>query len=244
MNKLIIDNVDELSDLIIHEDTELIIDLKDSFGIVNIDVMDNVCLYVLYIGNNTKNKVKYNLKENSKLIVNKLMINTSDDIEINLDGTCSRIEYNTSIINDNNNSYKEIINHNCSNTNSLISTHAINMNESNLILDIDAKVGNDSLNCTTNQDNKIINKSCGKSEIKPNLFVDNNLIDATHSAFIGNFNPNVVFYLQTRGISKENMEKLLSTGFLLGNMNLNTQEKERFESIINDYIRGGEKIES
>ena len=42
----------------------------------------------------------------------------------------------------------------------------------------------------------------------------------------------------------ENIEKLLSRGFLLGNMNLNTQEKERFESIINDYIRGGEKIES
>ena len=32
MNKLIIDNVDELSDLIIHEDTELLINLKDSFG--------------------------------------------------------------------------------------------------------------------------------------------------------------------------------------------------------------------
>lgn len=244
MNKLIIDNVDELTDLIIHEDTELIIELKDSFGIINIDVMDNVCLYVLYIGNNTKNKVKYNLRENSKLIVNKLVVNTSDDIEINLGGINASVNYNTSIINDSNNSYREIINHDYSNTNSLISTHAINMNESNLVLDIDAKVGNDSLNCVTNQDNKIINKSCGKSEIKPNLLVDNNLIDATHSAFIGSFNPKIVFYLQTRGINLENIEKLLSRGFLLGNMNLNTQEKERFESIINDYIRGGEKIES
>lgn len=240
MNKLIIDNVDELTDLIIHEDTELIINLKDSFGFVNIDVMDNICLYMLYIGNNTKNKVKYNLKENSKLIVNKLVINSSDDIEINLNGINSNVKYNTGIINDNNNNYKEIINHNCSNTDSLISTHAINMNESNLILDVDAKVGNDSVNCTTNQDNKIINKSCGKSEIKPNLIINNNLIDATHSAYIGNFNPNIVFYLETRGITKENIEKLLSVGFLLGNMNLNIEEKEKFESVINNCVVGGE----
>lgn len=244
MNKLIIDNVDELTDLIIHEDTELIINLKDSFGFVNIDVMDNMCLYVLYIGNNTKNKVKYNLRENSKLIVNKLVINSCDDIEINLNGINSNVKYNTGIINDNNNNYKEIINHNCSSTDSLISNHALNMNESHLILDIDAKVGNNSMNCVTNQDNKIINKSCGKSEIKPNLIVDNNLIDATHSAYIGNFNPNVVFYLQTRGLSKANIEKLLSVGFLLENMNLNIEEKEKFENFIKNYILGGEVNES
>lgn len=238
MNKLIIDNVDELSELIIHEDTELIINLKDSFGFVNIDVMDNICLYVIYIGNNTKNKVKYNLRENSKLIVNKLIVNSSDDIEINLNGMNSSVKYNTGIINDTNNNYKEIINHNYSNTDSLIFTHAINMNESNLILDIDAKVSNDSMNCMTNQDNKIINKSCGKSEIKPNLIVDNNLIDATHSAYIGNFNPNIVFYLQTRGIAKENIEKMLSMGFLLENMNLNTDEKTKFENFIKNYVVG------
>ena len=56
MNKLIVENVDELSDLIIHEDTDLFINLKDSNGYVNINVMSNTCLYVLELGNNTKNK--------------------------------------------------------------------------------------------------------------------------------------------------------------------------------------------
>lgn len=244
MNKLIIDSIDELSDLIIHEDTELIIDLKDSLGFINIDVMDNVCLYILYLGNNTKNKEKYNLRENSKVIINKLSINTSDNIEINLNGNFSNISYNTSIINDFDNTYVEIINHNFSNTNSEISTHVINMNESNFCLDIDARVGNDSINCTTNQDNKIINRSNGTSIIKPNLIIDNNLIDASHSAYIGNFNPNVMFYLQTRGINKEDVEKLLSVGFLLDKMKLNNDHKEKFELVINNYIRGGENIES
>ena len=51
MNKLIIDNVDALSDLIITEDTDLLINLKDSNGLIHIDVMENMCLYVLEFGN-------------------------------------------------------------------------------------------------------------------------------------------------------------------------------------------------
>lgn len=236
MNKLIIDNVNELSDLIIHEDTYLLIDLKDSYGYINIDVMDNICLYVLFLGNNTKNKVRYNLKNNSSVIVNKLVIDSSDDIEINLKGEFSSITYNSSIINNFDNDYKQIINHNASNTNSVISAHAINMNDSTLVLDIDASVINDSSNCNTNQDNKIINRSCGKSIIKPNLLVDNNLIDASHAAYIGNFNPDTIFYLQTRGIEKEKIEELLSVGFLLDKMDLNNEEKEKFINVINNYI--------
>lgn len=243
MNKLIIDNVDELMDLIIHEDTELIVNLKNSFGFINIDVIDNMCLYVLELGNNTKNKITYNLGENSKLIVNKLSINTSDNTLINLNGAYSSINYNTSIINDYDNNYVQKINHNSSNTSSLISNHAININDSNFILDIDAKVYNDSNNCNTNQDNKIINKGSGKSIIKPNLLVDNNLIDATHSAYIGSFNENAIFYLQTRGISKEKIEELLQVGFLLEKMSLRENEKEKLESIIDLYI-GGENNES
>jgi len=236
MNKLIIDNIDDLSDLIIHEDTELIINLNDSFGFSNISVMDNVCLYVLYLGKNTKNVVKYNIGENSNVIVKKLVINTSDEVEINLNGRLSSITYNTSIINNQNNNYKNTIYHNCSNTNSNIYTHAININESNLNLDINAKVEGDSNNCTTNQDSKIINKSCGKSEINPILLVDNNLIDATHSAYIGSFDEKKIFYLQTRGIPKDKIEKMLSVGFLLEKMMLNDKEKEIFENTINSYI--------
>jgi len=240
MNKLIIDNVDKIESLIISEDTKLVINLKDSVGSINIDVMDNISSYVMYIGNNTKNKVKYNLGENSKVFVNKLVVNTSDYIEINLNGNFSSINYNTGIINECNNNYVEVINHNFSNTSSFVCTHAINMNDSNFVLDIDGMVGKDRLNCVTNQDNKIINKSCGKTTIKPNLLIDNNLIDATHSAYIGNFNGKVVFYLQTRGLSKRKIEELLSVGFLLEKMELQGDERKQFETLINNYIGGGE----
>jgi len=236
MNKLIIDNVYELNDLIITEDTNLLINLKDSSDLIHIDVMENMCLYVLEFGNNTKNKVEYNLKENSKVIINKISVDNSDIVNINLNGENANIIYNTSIINIENNNYYQTINHNYSNTYSTINNHAINVGDNNLIFDIDAKVFNDSSNCGTNQDNKIINIGCGKNEIKPNLLVDNNLIDATHSAYIGNFSQDVIFYLQTRGINKEQIQELLTTGFLLEKMNLLDDEKETMTIFIKEHI--------
>ena len=244
MNKLIVENVDELSDLIIHDDTDLFINLKDSNGFVNINVMSNTCLYVLELGNNTKNKIRYDLGENSKVIINKFSINTSDDIVINLSGYGADITYNTSIINDVHNNYIFKINHNDSNTTSNISNHVVNNYDADFLLDVDAKIYNNSSNCYTNQDNKIINKSSGKNIIKPNLLVDNNFIDATHSAYIGNFDDKSMFYLQTRGVPKDIIEEMLTVGFLIEKYNLQKEEKEKIKSIIQEYIRGGEIFES
>jgi len=236
MNKLIIDNVDELNDLIITEDTNLLINLKDSNGFIHIDVMENMCLYVLEFGNNTKNKVEYNLKPNSKVIINKISVNTSDRVYVNLNGENASIVYNTSIINIENNTYYQMINHNYSNTISNINNHAINIGDKEMIFDIDAKVFNNSSNCETNQDNKIINNGCGRNEIKPNLLVDNNLIEATHSAYIGSFSPNTIFYLQTRGINEEQIQELLTTAFLIEKMDLLDEEKNTITTFIKDYI--------
>lgn len=236
MNKLIIDNVEELSDLIITEDSSLLIDLKDSNGLIHVDIMDNICLYVLEFGNNTKNKVEYNLGENSRVIVNKISVDTSDKVYINLNGRNANITYNTSIININNNTYYQVINHNCSNTSSKVSNHAINISINDFTFDIDAKVFNESSDCDTYQDNKIINMGSGKNEIKPNLLVDNNLIEANHSAYIGNFDKNTIFYLQTRGIEKRKIEELLTIGFLLEKMELQEEEKEKITIFIKNYI--------
>ena len=77
------------------------------------------------------------------------------------------------------------------------------------------------------QDNKIINMNGGKNKILPNLIVDNNLVDAAHSAYIGSFNDDVYFYLKSRGLKKENIDKLLITGFLVGYVDLSEEEKEK-----------------
>lgn len=236
MNKLVIDNVDELGDLIITEDTSLLINLKDESSFVHIDVMDDMCLYVLEFGSNTKNKIEYNLRRNSKVIINKISYNTSDNITINLNDMDANIVYNSSIINDVTNSYYQRINHNASNTFSKITNHAINLKDNSFTFDVDVKVFNNSNDCNTTQDNKIINIGGGKCEIKPNLLVDNNLIVANHSAYIGGFDPNIIFYLQTRGINEASIKELLTSGFLIGKMDITKEEIEKIDAFIKNYI--------
>ena len=75
MLKLTLDNKDKLDDIIITEDTILNIRLDNCSQDINIDVMDNMCLEVFEIGNNTSNKINYNLRSNAIVIVNKLARN-------------------------------------------------------------------------------------------------------------------------------------------------------------------------
>lgn len=236
MNKLIIDDVSQLNDLIITEDTYLIINLTDSCDFINIDIMENMYLYVLEFGQNIKNKIVYNLRENSRVIVNKIVVDCSDSVYINLNGENANITYNTSIINKFNNVYFQKIDHNFQNTVSYVNNHAINIENNDFTFDIDAKVFNNSDNCKTNQDNKIINFGTGKNEIKPNLLIDNNLIDANHSAYIGNFDKKGIFYLETRGISKEQIKELLTLGFLLDKLELQQEEQDKTMLFIKNNI--------
>lgn len=60
--------------------------------------------------------------------------------------------------------------------------------------------------------------SKNNSVIKPNLFIDEYDVDAVHSATIGKFNKNEIFYLMTKGITKEESINLLIKGFLEGHI--------------------------
>ncbi len=60
MLKLTVDNKDFIDDIIITEDTILNIRLNNCNKDINIDVMDDMCLKVYEIDNNTSNKIIYN----------------------------------------------------------------------------------------------------------------------------------------------------------------------------------------
>ena len=70
--------------------------------------------------------------------------------------------------------------------------------------------------------------------IKPNLFIDENDVVANHSALIGTFKDDEIFYLMSRGLDKKDAENLLTKGFLLKGV---TYYKEVLENIINKYWR-------
>ena len=233
MDKLVIDNEFNLDQILIDKDMELFIK-NDSKDIeCTIECVDNIWVKVFDISKNVKNKITYNLESNVNLIVNKLSVNSSDELTVNINKEQSKVKVNSNIINYTDNIYKETINHNAKDGISKIINHAINVENNKFKFEVNGVIKKDSTNSTFKQDNKIINLKEGDSSILPNLIVDNNDIDASHGAYIGTFDEEIMFYMNSRGISEKDANGLLIKSLLL-NMDLSKQEEEMCINIIDN----------
>ena len=236
MIRLSLNNNDFIDNLSFTEDTVLNVRLDNCSNDISINVMDNMCLEVFEIGNNTSNKVTYNLGSNAQVIVYKISRNNSDIIRVNLNGERSSIKFYSSLMNYGNNTYDFFVRHNASYSESDIVNHCVNFTESEFRFVVNSDVVKDSLECVCNQDNKIIDMIGGKNYISPNLLVDNDLINANHSAYIGKFKKDIMFYLKSRGIRERECNLLLIRGFLLEKMNLDELMMEEYVSFINSNL--------
>lgn len=232
MNKLLIDNNISLDEIIVDTDMDITMNFLNSEKTLMIQVMPGVCLRIFDTSNNTKNKIIYNIAESCNVVVNKLSTNCSDIVDVNLNEENSIVKFYSSIINYEDNEYRQNINHNCRNSESKIVNHCINVLDNKFKFIVNGVIKKESTNTSFKQDNKIININNGKSFILPNLIVDNNDIDASHSAYIGTFDEDIIFYMMTKGISLKECNNLLIKSFLLNDMNLDDKERDIFNTII------------
>ena len=232
MNKIVIDNSTVESDIFIDKDTDLVVDLEDTNKELNIHIISGTLLRGFIKTKNTSNKITYFIDDNVNAIINKMAIDTSDDITININDINSKIKYNTSIINYKDNSYTQKINHVSSDTESKIVNHCINVEDNEFKFIVDGIINRNAERVDFKQDNKIINLKNGKSNILPNLIVDNNDIEASHSAYIGTFDENIKFYMMSRGLTSKEADDLLIKAFLLNDMKLEEKERDIFSTII------------
>ena len=193
-------------------------------------VIDNLEGSTYNIGKNTLVKINldnskyenafFNLDENSYLIINKIYNEkeVKEEITINLNGINSKIDYNFSTKTYDNQKYVININHNNKNTISNVINHGVVMNDSHILFEVNSSIKKGNNKSKLNQESKIIVMSKNNSIIKPNLYIDEYDVDAVHSATIGKFNKNEIFYLMTKGITKEESINLLIKGFLEGHI--------------------------
>lgn len=178
----------------------------------------------LHLRNYEDQNIIYNLEENAKLVVYQYGFNINNYITINLNGENASVEYHYSIINYKNSKYNILVSHNCSNTSSNIYNHGLNILNNSLDFNITGKVLKDSNNCICNQENQIINLENGNSVILPNLLIDNYEVTSNHSAYIGKFKDELLFYLMSRGISRKKGYELLIKSFLI-NSSMDEEDK-------------------
>ncbi len=232
MNKLIIDNNIESNHIVIDTDTEVKVDFSDTEKDITICVPTGVCLKAFIKTKNTKNNINYVIEDDSKVYINKLSVDCSDAINIKMNSNNSIIKYNTSIINYKDNEYRQSVDHKGDNIVSKVVNHCINVDNNKFKFIVDGIINKESENIKFKQDNKIINLKDGKSEILPNLIVDNDDIEASHSAYIGTFNEEDKFYMMSRGLTEKECDDLLIKAFLLNDMELTENERDIYCSII------------
>ena len=232
MNKLLVNSEEEINNLVIEEDTELVLNFKDTSRDIYIVVEDNICLNIVDISFNTSNKINITLKNDSRVIYNKFSINSGDYIYTLLDGEYSNVVINNSVVNNDDTKMKFVIEHNNTNTSSNLSNHGVNNSSGMLYFNVDSKINRSASLACANQENKIINLVKGDSKILPNLLVDNYDVSASHSAYISDFDKDSMFYLKSRGISEKDARELLLEGFLIGNLDVDDETKKNLLSYI------------
>ena len=208
MNKILMNKV------IINKDTIVTkINANKIYVNKNVNVVFNIDKYSF-------DNIIIDIEENSNVIINKKYNekDINENIVINLNGINSSIKYNFSTIVTNNQKYTIVINHNNKNTNSYITNHGVVLNDSKLIFEVNSIVKKGNILCNINQDSKIITMGRNNSIIKPNLFIDEYNVNAKHSAIIGKFNEEEIFYLKTKGLSEKQALDLLINGFIEGPM--------------------------
>ena len=222
------------------ENLSILFDSKiDSKLIFNVIIKNNVNsnIYILTKGENYKINYRYELNKESNLKVIKYnnIKRINEMIEVNLNDELANINYTLKTIGKEKESYDYRVFHNKKDTYSNIKNNSVNLKGVTNI-QISGSVYQKSIGCVCNQNNRIINLTENKCEIRPILYIDTDDVTANHSALIGNFEDDEIFYLNTMGISKKDAYNLLIKGFLISDIN-NEFIKEEIEKDIKKYWR-------
>lgn len=222
-------------------DLDIEINLKKETRLnFNINIKDNVTLNLNILTKGKVGKIKYTYNLNEGSILNVFKFQNVDTIKemisVNLNGLDSKVDYNFKTISEKRETYDYHIFHNSKNTISNIKNNGVCIDNGEIIYQVSSFVPKDIIGCTVNQNNRIINLTDNKCEIKPNLYIDTNDVEASHSALIGKFSDDEMFYLQSRGIDYNSALKLLITGFLTSDIE-NKEMLKKINKNIDSYWR-------
>lgn len=105
--------------------------------------------------------------------------------------------------------------HNENNTVSQLKTYAIVKDSTNISLDNNAYIKKGSFGSIANQNAKGLSLSKnGTILVNPNLYIDEYDVMASHGVAMGSLNKDDLFYLMSRGLTKEEASQIVIMGFI------------------------------
>lgn len=223
MNKIVMDNNKIILEVVGAQELDL---SEYNCSELECNILSSASLFVTDINNNIE-KCTFNCDSDSSLEINKF--NSNDvlcKININLQeranarliiSTIANKEnkYDINICHFGNYSYSKCINNGI-------------VNDGTLAYNINGIIEHGALNCSVIQESKIITKNVKNATIKPVLVINETVEEANHSASIGYYNEEDLFYLESRGIDRQNAIKLINKGLLINNF----RDKKKIENLI------------
>ena len=227
MNKLNI--VDESKNIILNNDCYLLEVNKDMH--VGFEVNGDNKLVIMGNDSHLNLYFLFNNENVNTLVVNCIGKNISIDVKGSLFKD-SKLIFNYGVLanKDSINTYD--ICHMGDNSISELNNGGINLSNNKLYFNIDGRVYQSITGVECRQNSKIINYGNGDSKIIPNLIIDTNEILASHSAYIGTIDKETKFYLESRGLTEEEINNLFVKSIILGKMELGEEA-----SIFNEKIK-------
>lgn len=229
-------NNKNMNKIVIEKDSKF--NLSDSSKII--DILDNINVNLTIINEEEKN-ADYNIEigNNSKVIFNIFDVSKKINrkVNININGENSNVLLNISSISLGENIYDISIHHNNKNQVSNSYIHGLTINNNKIYIKNNGYIPKSSLKSILHQDNKIIIMNENNSKIEPNLFIDEYDVEASHGAYIGKFDEEELFYLNSRGLDDKTSYELLINGFLLNEFNIDDSLKEELKKKIKKYWR-------
>lgn len=223
----------EKMDLSLKEDSTLYV--LDENKEIFIEILESLRLFLFISSSDVKLHIK--IKNDAKLVLDGFGYdsNLSTDFDFlpstKLDCAYSCVNMSDHCININ-------LNHQENNTNSYVLVHGLNLKDGKLDIQIDTNMDSNSKDAKSRQESKIILLGKNKSTIKPNLHISENCkMQVSHSAYIGKFKEEDMFYLRSRGLDDKKATWILSKAFLLNGRGFTYLEKDMILKKLNDVWR-------
>lgn len=233
MNKILLNH--QTNRLIINEDKKIELEIKEETCSYEFIVKEGIVCEILLLGNNSNINIETNQEANSSLKIMNYLENSNLNYKGNLLDRESSLEFIYSTINNISSKNNISIYHNNSNTKSYVYCTGVSSSKAGITFDVSGHIPQSSDNCICFQDSKIIELENSHSQINPNLYIENYNVEASHSAYIGPFQEQELFYLQSRGIPYNKAIQILIKAILLGKLNLSEEKKSELIQKIERY---------
>ena len=194
-------------------------DISSCHYIINVD--ENSKLHRFSIIVETTNKLSILRDINNKGFYQSMQIDltsqsvkSDENINLNKQESYASVIDGIYAINHSTKKYQTNLNHYEANCESKAQIFAINNDFAHVSIFTDAYVKNKAVRTITNQEGRIINLSESCSGIVlPNLHIDENDVEASHSCSVGSVNQDHMYYLTSRGLTSLQARNILIKGY-------------------------------